>query len=103
MFACDKCEKWLCKACSGIETDDEIIEVEEMTETKGVKWLCMTCEDTLKEAQSSQEETQLEKGKVASLNWLLASREKVIIEKSKLINENEKELKLLKQKKTRRK
>ena len=75
-----------------------MIEIEEMTESKGVKWFCSECEDILKEAQDFQDENQMEKGRVASLNWLLDTREKDIIEKSKLIKENEKEIMLLKQK-----
>ena len=98
MIKCDKCKKWLCKACTGIKTEDDMIEIEEMTESKGVKWFCTECEDKLKEAQDFQDENQMEKGRVASLNWLLDTREKDIIEKSKLIKENEKEIMLLKQK-----
>jgi len=45
----------------------------------------------LKEAQNIQDENQMEKGRVAPLNWLLNTREKDIIEKSKIISENVKE------------
>ena len=75
-----------------------MIEIEEMTESKGVKQFCSDCEAMLIEAQDFQDENQMEKGRVASLNWLLDTREKDIIEKSKLIKENEKEIMLLKQK-----
>ena len=98
MITCDFCGKWMCKVCAKIENDEELVEVEEMTETRGVKWFCSSCEQKLEkkknEINDDEEENEIEKGKIASLNWMIESKEKDLIEKSKLIEENEKELNL---------
>ena len=101
MITCDFCGKWMCKVCAKIENDEELVEVEEMTETRGVKWFCSSCEEKLEKTKNKvnddEEENEIEKGKIASLNWMIESKEKDLIEKSKLIEENEKELIMIRQ------
>ena len=86
MITCDYCGSWMCKACAKVKNDETLLEVEEMTETKGVKWFCPSCEKKLEEVKNKvndNEEEELERGKIASLNWMLESREKDLIEKSR--------------------